>query len=267
MRPLTAITIYSISQLMERLRLVKSYDLVIFEDGQQEKYNQKLIIASMRELASELQSQELATADARALAALTNDFQNKYIKPKGNIEEPDARRLVTLVERLEAAVKQEIVRRNFSEIILAEGALDYNGLLTEGLVRFLGGAAWQLPALVKKDLDEAIRCLSYGAPTASVMIGLRAVEGMLRQVHSKLTGDDSKRTWKPLLDGIQEELKEKGVADSPLFGYLDYVRGVRNQADHPDRTFSQPDAEQLFMHAIHIIREVEKLGATIPAKK
>ena len=68
-----------------------------------------------------------------------------------------------------------------------------------------------------------------------------------------------------ILEDIQEDLKNKGIDESPLFGYLDYVRGVRNQADHPDRTFTQLEAEQLFMHAIHIISEVEGLGGTTPS--
>ena len=85
---------------------------------------------------------------------------------------------------------------------------------------------------------------------------------MLKQVHTNLTGDESRKTWKQLLEGIQQDLKAKGIEESPLFGYLNYVRDVRNQADHPDRTFTLLEAEQLFMHAVHIIREVEKLGAT-----
>lgn len=264
MKLLTAKTVYILAQLIESLRRVKNYDFVVHEDGSQEKYGEKLILASMRDLASELQAYELVRKDADALSALTKDFQYKYGREKRNIDDADAKRLVLIVERVEAALREEITKRNFTEIRPIEGALDYNRLLSEGLASFLGGAVWQLPKPVKQDLDEAIKCLSYGAPTASVMIGLRAVEGMLRQVHTKLTGSESKKMmWKQLLEGIQQDLKNKGIEDSPLFGYLDYVRGVRNEADHPDRTFSQLDAEQLFMHAIHIIREVEKLGGTV----
>lgn len=265
MKLLAAKTVYILAQLTESLRRVKNYDFVVYEDGSQEKYGERFILASMRELFSELQAHGLCKRDADVLSALTRDFQSKYSWEKQNIDDADAKRLVLIVERIEAALREEITnKRNFTEIRPIEGALDYNRLLSEGLASFLGGAVWQLPKRVKQDLDEAIMCLSYGAPTASVMIGLRAVEGMLRQVHTRLTGSESKKmTWKQLLEGIQLDLKNKGIEGSPLFGYLDYVRGVRNEADHPDRTFTQLDAEQLFMHAIHIIKEVEKLGGTV----
>jgi hypothetical protein len=267
MKPLTSEVVYRLAQLTEYLRRVKNYDPVVFEDGSYEKYGQKLILSSMRDLVSQLQAHELVKQDCEALSALCKDFQNKYGREKPNIEDVDSRKLTLIIERIEASMKQEISRRNFAELTPVEGMLNYNRLLTEGVRSLLGDTAWKLDKIVSHDLDEAIKCLSYGAPTASVMIGLRAVEGMLKQVHTNLTGDQSKKAWKQLLEGIQEDLKAKGVEESPLFGYLDYVRGMRNQADHPDRTFTQLEAEQLFMHAIHIIKEVEKLGGTVPSKK
>jgi hypothetical protein len=265
MNPLTSEAVYNLAQLIEYLRHVKNYDPAVFEDGSQDKYGQKLILSSMRDLVRELQAHELLRQDCDALSALQKDFQYKYGREKPNIEDADAKKLALVVERIEASMKQEISRRNFAELTPVEGMLNYNRLLTEGVRSLLGDTAWKLDKIVSHDLDEAIKCLSYGAPTASVMIGLRAVEGMLKQVHTNLTGDQSKKMWKQLLEGIQEDLKDKGIEESPLFGYLDYVRGMRNQADHPDRTFTQLEAEQLFMHAIHIIKEVEKLGGTAPS--
>lgn len=267
MKPLTAEVVYTLAQCIEYLRRVKNYDPAVFEDGSQDKYGQKLILSSMRDLVRELQAHELLGQDCDALSALQRDFQYKYGREKPNIEDADAKKLALVVERIEASLKQEISRRNFTEITPVGGMLNYNKLLAEGIRSFLGDTTWKLSDIVRQDLDEAIKCLSYGAPTASVMIGLRAVEGMLKQVYTSLTGDESKKMWKQLLEGIQEDLKNKGIEESPLFGYLDYVRGVRNQADHPDRTFTQLDAEQLFIHAIHIIQEVEKLGGTVPSKK
>ncbi len=267
MNPLTSEAVYSLAQLTEYLRHIKSYDPVVFEDGSQEKYGQKLILSSLNELVRHLQNYDLARQDCQALSAVQRDIQSKYSKAKANIEEPDARKVTLIVERIEASIKQEIQRRNFAELTPVEGMLNYNRLLTEGVRSLLGDTTWKLDKIVSNDLNEAIKCLSYGAPTASVMIGLRAVEGMLKQVHTNLTGDQSRKMWKQLLEGIQEDLKAKGIEDSPLFGYLDYIRGMRNQADHPDRTFTQLDAERVFMHAIDIIKEVEKLGGTAPITK
>lgn len=260
MIPLTAVAVYRLAQFTEYLRRVKNYDVVVYEDGSYEKYGQKLILSSMLALENELNRYQLAKPEAEALSALSRDFQNKYCRAKPNIEDADAKKLVLIAERIEVAIRKEITRRNFGELTPVQGMLNYNRLLSEGLPSLLGDTAWKVPKIVKQDLEEAIKCLSYGAPTASVMIGLRAVEGMLGEVHTSLTGDKSRKVWKQLLEGIRQDLKTKGIENSPLFGYLDYVRDVRNKADHPDRTFTLREAEELFMHAIHIIREVEELG-------
>lgn len=262
MKPLTAEATYQLGRLLEYLRRAERYDLVIYEDGAYEKYGQKLIFGSMNELAYLLGQYELAQPELSTLRSLAREFGSKYSKEKRNLDDADRANLVVIIERIEAAVAQEISRRNFAELTPVEGILNYNRLLSEGIRYILGETAQTLPSIVSRDLNEAIKCLSYGAPTASVMIGLRAVEGMLKQVHCILTGDATKKTWKQLLEGIQQDLRNRGVEESPLFGYLNYVRDVRNQADHPDRTFTLLEAEQLFMHAIHIIREVEKLGGT-----
>jgi hypothetical protein len=44
-----------------------------------------------------------------------------------------------------------------------------------------------------------------------------------------------------------------------VVGFLDYVREVRNAADHPDRVFGQAEAEQVFVGATTAIRELERL--------
>ena len=116
-----------------------------------------------------------------------------------------------------------------------------------------------MPQIVREDLEEAIKCLRFGAPTASVMVGLRAVEGWLRELYYGLTQKMTKKPWAELLKEIQSLLSERGVSIEPVTGFLNYIRNVRNTADHPDQTFSQVEAEQVFIAATTAIRELEKL--------
>jgi len=139
MKPLTSEVVYILAQLTEYLRHVKVYDAVVFEDGSQDKYGQKLILSSMRDLVRELQAHELLRQDCDALSALQRDFQSKYGREKPNIEDADAKKLALVVERIEASLKQEISRRNFTEITPVGGMLNYNKLLAEGIRSFLGG--------------------------------------------------------------------------------------------------------------------------------
>ena len=120
----------------------------------------------------------------------------------------------------------------------------------------------EIPIISLSDVDEAIRCLSYGAPTASVMMGLRAVEGMVRELHSRITGKESTKAWAQLIDEVEEDLKSRGEQPLLLLGYLDYIRDVRNKADHPDKVFTVREAEQIFMHVIYAIQEILKVKGT-----
>jgi len=115
---------------------------------------------------------------------------------------------------------------------------------------------------VRHDLEEAVSCLRFGAPTASVMVGLRAVEGFLREFYKTLTGQVTRKGWSELLKEIRQILADRGLTNAPVMGYLDYIRDVRNTADHPDATFSQIEAEQALIHATNAIRELDKLSGT-----
>jgi hypothetical protein len=113
-----------------------------------------------------------------------------------------------------------------------------------------------IPRVVLTDLQEAVNCLRFGAPTASVMVGLRAVEGFLREVYKGQAGQSTKKGWAELLKEIREILNNKGFSSMQVMGYLDYIRNVRNTADHPDKFFTQSEAEQVLMQATNAIKEL-----------
>jgi hypothetical protein len=110
-----------------------------------------------------------------------------------------------------------------------------------------------------KVVRNLLKLFSYGAPTASVMIGLRAVEGMVRELHQTITGKKSTKAWANLIDEVEKDLKNKGKQPPLLLGYLKYIKDVRNKADHPDKVFTQREAEQIFMHVVYTIQEIQKL--------
>lgn len=60
----------------------------------------------------------------------------------------------------------------------------------------------------------------------------------------------------------RQVLADKGLTNAPVMGYLDYIRDVRNTADHPDTTFNQIEAEQALIQATNAIRELDKLKST-----
>lgn len=107
----------------------------------------------------------------------------------------------------------------------------------------------------KNDLNEAIKCILLHLPTPSAMITFRASEDILRLYYEKKTQNSS--AGKRWIDVINELLNIKGIK-KPLVDYLNYIRDKRNEAEHPDKVFTQYECEQAFMQVINLITEISK---------
>ena len=257
---LSAFSIYQISACLNRLLQARESDEVIFEDGSAEKHGDRSILGHLRHLERLLGESRLAPLEHERLRGLVDSFERNYQEGgTTRLTHNDCVRLLRVLEKIEAVVSQEIASRDFSELRPTSGILDYQKPPSQVLDGLLGDVAYSMPTMVRQDLEEAIKCLRFGAPTASVMVGLRAVEGWLRELYLDLTGKTTKKAWAELLKEIQSVLSERGVATEPVTGFLNYIRQVRNTADHPDKIFSQVEAEQIFVAATTAIRELEKL--------
>jgi hypothetical protein len=222
-------------------------------------------VLAMRELENYLNNHGLAENEIQRFRQLQSDLSRNYNENNRFLNSQDVQRLSTVVERIESSLNLEIGQRRFSEIKPAEGALDYSRLLSEGpQILFREDLYWQISAVVQQDLKEAVTSLSFGAPTASAMISLRAVEGMLRGFYTKLSGEQYVQAWGGLLKEIEKQAQECGLDVRPLLGYCDYLRTVRNQADHPDRSFSELEGEGILNHAVYTIQEIQRLTDTLP---
>jgi hypothetical protein len=82
------------------------------------------------------------------------------------------------------------------------------------------------------------------------MISLRAAEDSIRKFYKFKTGNDSQnKGWGNILEELK---KDKGI-DKLFLGYLDYIRDIRNTAEHPDEIFGQMEAERVFHQVVNII--------------
>lgn len=257
---LSAVNVYHISACIHCLLQTRPSDKVIFEDGSVEKYGDRTILGDLRYLERLLGECRLAPFEQERIRGLIDDFEKKYYSSStSTLRTDDHSRLLRVLEKIEAVVSQEVTNRDFSELRPTSGILDYQKPPTQVLDGLLGDVTYSIPPIVKQDLEEAIKCLRFGAPTSSVMVGLRAVEGWLRELYLNLTGKSTRKGWYELLKEIQILLNQKGVTTEPVAGFLNYIRDVRNTADHPDKVFNQVEAEQVFVAATTAIREMEKL--------
>ncbi|MBF6058591.1 DUF4145 domain-containing protein [Thiomicrorhabdus heinhorstiae] len=100
-----------------------------------------------------------------------------------------------------------------------------------------------VPAVTKKSIEEAERCLRAKAFTACTVMTGRALEGICRHY----------ATSSRYLGAGIKELKEQGVIDEKLFEWSEALHLHRNIAAHADeRTITEEDARDLMDFTIAI---------------
>lgn len=118
---------------------------------------------------------------------------------------------------------------------------------------------WKMSEIEKNDFKESAKCLLMQSWTAAAMISLRGLEGILRKYYEfKTEKEHGNRGMYILIDELQKIEGIKGT----LLGYLNYLRGIRNTAEHPDRVFSQTEAETVFIQVSGAAQDIyqEMLG-------
>jgi len=119
---------------------------------------------------------------------------------------------------------------------------------------FFGYSIWNtLSDIEKNDFSEAARCLLMICWTAAAMISLRGLEGILRKYYEFRTEKEHKNRGMYILI---EELQEIEDIKNTLMGYLNYLRGIRNMAEHPDRVFDQAEAETVFIQVVGAVKDI-----------
>lgn len=259
---LTSPEVYVIGKLIQSLRELAPTVQMLDANGRKSQ-----IYDNLSRLEQLLGRYGLAESERANFANLQSEFSRTYNHENRSLAHQDYQRLTTSIERIESSLSLELELREFSEIKSAGGTLDYAKLISEGpVVLMTPGVFQEIPVMVQQDLREAVTSLSYGAPTASAMISLRAVEGMLRQFYAQLVGGEFTRSWGQLIQEIGPLVKDQGGDAGPLLGYLDYLRTIRNQADHPDRSFSDLEGERILNHAIYTIEEIFSLKESLQSK-
>jgi hypothetical protein len=85
------------------------------------------------------------------------------------------------------------------------------------------------------------------------MVGLRGIGAIIKKYYSVRIGDPKKK----MLAELIEELKRLPNANKKLLGYLDYIRAEkRNLAQHPNKSFTQKEAERIFMEMINAVHDI-----------
>ena len=128
--------------------------------------------------------------------------------------------------------------------------------LLGGIESFLSPEVYALLEPIEAiDLDEALRCLLVGNPTAAELMALRTTENLLGRWYEKESGIPvGKKTWGTLLRWFKNEFpsqkREKAKAEITL---LDYLNIRRNRLAHPVEVSELSVAETTLLNVLHLV--------------
>lgn len=260
--------IFKLGRRLEYLRETRVGDQVAYQNGSIEKGGHGFILMSIENVLNLVEKYQLAGTMHRQVEGMTRRFEEKYVKGGGRtIDEADLRELSLLVAQVLALTEQALQERWLVELTPGSGALNYERLLREGVRGLFPDAklAERVPAGVVEDLGESVRSLAYGTTTASVMMSLRAVEGMLGHVFRTLSrpGDavESGGGERVSLEALQKlmMMPKTGATALETEGYLGYVKAMRGGSWDSRRRFSVREAEDLLIMAQHAISSLQAL--------
>jgi len=113
----------------------------------------------------------------------------------------------------------------------------------------------KLDNIAREDLDDGVNCILHLLPTPGAMILLRVAENIVRRYYVKVTGKSAEKvSWGDIL----KELEQSQQVEKPLIGYLQYLKQKRNEAEHPDKRFSQEEAERVLIQVKGLLEEVSE---------
>ena len=206
------------------------------------------IIDNLRWILDYLKECNLSPITQREIGSIIKRFDESY-EEKEPLNNEDAEMITENVKLWGDRIENELIERRIIEVF-TEGTLNSKKLLSGGKSFFPGDVWKTLSDISKSDLDDACNCLLTKSWTPAVMISLRASEDSIRKFYNFKTGNDAQRKgWKNILD----ELSNIKDINKTLLGYLDYIREIRNTAEHPDEVFDQMEAERVFHQVVNMI--------------
>jgi hypothetical protein len=172
------------------------------------------------------------------------------------IKKQDGKGLSEEADRWQDLIYKELCARPCIEF--QKGALNQKALVltSEGKPsRVFDKKVWKdLPEIAKSDFSDAAKCLLVEASTPATMVALRGMEAVVREYYTLKT---KKAPQKKNLGTIINELHKMAEVNKKLLGYLDYIRSEkRNIAQHPDRIFTQREAERIFMEIVNATHDI-----------
>ena len=212
-----------------------------------------LLLENMQLLVYYLEELRLSPVSCSDLKKMIDRFDESYAENQ-ELSSDDEESLIESIKLWNDRIKNELSARVVIEVF-TDGSLNYDKIIL-GAKHFFPESVWSdLSAISKSDLNDACNCLLTRSWTPAVMIALRSSEDCIRHFYKSKTGaNPGTLGWKKILD----RLKDIPDINKTLIGYFDYIRDMRNTAEHPDEIFDQMEAERVFHQVVNMIVVIYK---------
>jgi len=185
----------------------------------------------------------------------TTRLERNYKKGQ-KISKKDGKELSEDAARWQDLIDKELCARPCIEF--KRGALNQKALLLTSEAKpsdIFEKKMWkELPKIAQSDFSDSAKCLLIGASTPATMVALRGIEAVIREYYTLKT---KKEVRNKNLGVIIKELQKVPEVNQKLIGYIDYIRSEkRNIAQHPDKVFTQREAERIFMEIISATHDI-----------
>ena len=104
----------------------------------------------------------------------------------------------------------------------------------------------------RDDIQDGIWCLLYSLPTPAAMVLFRTAERESRKYYTRITGVQPPKYWYDLI----EDMRKNKSAPQSILSYMDFIRTKRNEAEHPERRYTQEQSEGIMQQLSFLLKEV-----------
>lgn len=215
-----------------------------------------MLLSTLKKLYSNLEEAECDSGLLKNVKSWINRLNRTYKKGE-RINGKDGRELWDSTDKWIDRIRKEFLNRPCIEL-LRKGALNQTELLKTSAGKpsaFFSEQVWKdLPAIARSDFSDSSKCLLTRASTPAAMVGLRGVESVVRKYYSFEIGQEC---GKRSLGVVLRELRKSPNVNTKLLSYIDYIRSEkRNLTQHPDKIFTQREAERIFMEIINAVHDI-----------
>ncbi|USE03347.1 HEPN domain-containing protein [Vibrio sp. SCSIO 43133] len=177
------------------------------------------------------------------------------LDPELVIDEALANKIGKIVESADGALDAELQLKKVLVVTPKRFNID---MLLKNPSSLLAMGSWEeLPDIAQHDFSSATKAVAMGLPTATAFHLMRCVEEMVKQLYFSFvkTNRIKKPMWGPMVNKLQTKNNPKPSVE--LLETLDMIRrNFRNPTQHPDKIYSEDEAQDLLNSSIVAINMI-----------